>query len=138
RAPIDFGEETLENAWMGLSRIYEAKARAVELARGSGARSDMRAETAWGSFLASCEQARKEIDECLANDFNTAGALGALFTLIREFNRVLSEPSASATPAAILAAGEVLKILEDDIGGVIGVGRHDAGKMLADIQKIRS
>jgi cysteinyl-tRNA synthetase len=137
RAPIDFTEETLENTWQGLQRIYEAKARAVELAKGSRARSDMRAETAWGSFMASCEVARREIDECLASDFNTAGALGALFTLIREFNRTLTEPLAAATPASALGAQELVKVIEEDIGGVIGVGKLEPSKGLEDLSRIR-
>jgi cysteinyl-tRNA synthetase len=92
----------------------------------------------WGEFVASCEAARKEIDEAYANDFNTAGALGALFTLIRDFNRALAEPLAAATPSAVLGAQELIRVLEDDIGGVIGIGRLDPRKALDDISKIRA
>jgi cysteinyl-tRNA synthetase len=138
RSPIDFGEETIENALTGLHRIYEAKARAAELSRAARAVPDMRAETAWGSFVASCEAARKEIDESYANDFNTPGALAALFTLIREFNRTLAEPLAQATPAAVLGAGQLIQVMEEDIGGVLGVGRSDPAKALEDLARIRS
>jgi cysteinyl-tRNA synthetase len=137
RALIDFGPETLENTWTGLHRIYEAKAKAVEAQKTARARADMRAEGAWGSFVASCEQARKEIDDCFANDLNTAGALGALFTLIREFNRTLSEPLAAATPSAALGAAELIKVIEDDIGSVLGVGRLDPAKGLEDLTRIK-
>jgi cysteinyl-tRNA synthetase len=98
----------------------------------------MRAESAWGQFAASCEQTRKEIDDAFANDFNTAGALGSLFTLIREFNRVVAEPLAQATPAAVLGAGELIKVMEEDVGGIIGIGRLDPKKALEDIAKIKA
>jgi cysteinyl-tRNA synthetase len=137
RATIDFGPETLDNTWTGLHRIYEAKAKAQEAQKTGRARADMRAEGAWGSFVASCEQARKDIDECFANDLNTAGALGALFTLIREFNRTLSEPLAAATPSAALGGAELVKIIEEDIGSVLGIGRLDAAKGLEDLVRIK-
>jgi cysteinyl-tRNA synthetase len=138
RSPIDFSEETIEHALTSLHRIYEAKQRAQELAGQKKAMPDPRAEALWGSFAADVEQTRNEIDECLANDFNTAGALGALFTLIREFNRVLAEPSAAATPAALIGAGELVKVIEEDIGGVIGVGKREPAQMLGDLQAIRA
>jgi cysteinyl-tRNA synthetase len=138
RALIDFGDETLDQTLTGLQRIYEAKAKAIELRGRSRARSDLRAESAWGSFVASCEKARTEIDENLANDFNTAGALAALFTLIRDFNRTVNEPLAEATPSAVLGAEELIKVMEQDIGGIFGVGRSEPGKALADIARIRA
>ena len=138
RAPIDFDENLIEQTHMSLHRIYETKAKAQEVARQTRARPDLRAEGGWGQFLASCETTKREIDECFANDFNTAGALGALFTLIREFNRTLAEPLAQATPSAALGAAELIRLLEDDIGSVLGIGRQDAQKALEDLARIKS
>jgi cysteinyl-tRNA synthetase len=137
RTPIDFDKDLVENSLTGLHRIYEAKAKAQELLKTARARADLRAEAAWGSFVASCEKTRTEIEENFENDLNTAGAIGSLFTLIREFNRTLSEPLASATPSAVLGAQELLKILEDDIGSVMGIGRLDPAKALEDIARVR-
>jgi cysteinyl-tRNA synthetase len=137
RSLLDFGPESIENATIGLNRIYEAKAKAIEISKNVRARADLRAESAWGEFAATCEATRKEIDDHFANDFNTAGALGALFTLIRHFNRTLSEPLAQATPSAVLGAQELIKVMEEDIGGILGVGRQDPGKALADLAQIR-
>ena len=138
RSLIDFGEETIEQTLTGLHRIYEAKAKALELTKTLRARADLRAEGAWGSFVASCEATRHEIDEHFANDFNAPGALGALFTLIREFNRTMQEPLAQATPSAVLGAQELIKIMEEDIGGILGIGRSDPAKVLADIARIKT
>ena len=137
RSIIDFGSEAIDQAWMGLHRIYEAKARAQEILRQPKGRSDLRAEAVWGSFAAQVEKAKDEIDDHFANDFNTPGALASLFTLIREFNRSLAEPLAQATPGALLAAQQLIEVMESDIGGVIGVGRLDAQKALEDLSRIK-
>lgn len=135
---IDFTEETIEQAITHLERIYEAKAKAIEIQTRKRAVPDLRAESAWGSFLAECESTRKEIDEAYANDFNTPGALAALFTLIRAYNRTLSEPMAQATPSAVLGSQELIKVIEDDIGGVLGVGRMDPGAFRAQVEQVRA
>jgi cysteinyl-tRNA synthetase len=138
RSMIDFGEETIDQALTSLQRIYEAKATAVRLAQKKTAMPDLRAENLWGSFVADCDRTRREIDEHLANDFNTAGALASLFSLIREFNRILAEPKATATPAAVLGAQQLIQVMEDDIGSVIGVARQDPDKLLAELAAIRA
>jgi cysteinyl-tRNA synthetase len=137
RSQIDFGPESIEQTLTALHRLYEAKQKATELKKIGRARADLRAEGAWGEFVAACEATRKEIDEHFANDFNTAGALASLFTLIREFNRTAAEPLASATPSAVLGAEELIRIMEEDIGSVIGVGRQDPSFALEDLSRIR-
>jgi cysteinyl-tRNA synthetase len=138
RSPIDFNDELIDHTLTALHRLYEAKGKAIELTQNSRARADLRAEGAWGQFVASCEKARQEIEDQYANDLNTAGALGALFTLIREFNRTTAEPLAQATPSSVLGAQELLKIIEDEIGSVLGVGRLDPAKAMEDINRIRA
>jgi cysteinyl-tRNA synthetase len=137
RSPIDFGQEAVDQTLALLQRLYEAKQKAAALLKISRAVPDLRAETAWGSFVASCEQAKKEIDAAYANDFNTPEALAALFTLIREFNRVSAEPLAQATPSATLGAQALMDVVEDDIGSVLGIGRLSPEKALADIDRVK-
>lgn len=137
RSVIDFGDEALEQALTGLHRIYEAKNKAVELKSLKRAMPDLRAESLWGGFAADCEKTRKEMDDAFANDFSSPAALGALFSLIREFNRVLAEPLAQATPAAILGAQELIRVIEEELGEVLGVGRQEPKKALEDIARMR-
>ncbi|MBI2711869.1 MAG: cysteine--tRNA ligase [Bdellovibrio sp.] len=138
RSIIDFSEDTIDQALNGLHRIYEAKKHAVELTRRGRARADLRAEGLWGEFVASCESARREIDEHFANDFNTAGALAVLYSLIRDFNRTLSEPLAAATPAAVIGASQLIRVMEEDIGGILGVGRAEPEAALQELMRIRA
>jgi len=137
RTIIDFDEKLIENAMSSLTRIYEAKQKALELASSRKSAADIRAESLWGSFVAECESVRREINEHYANDLNTPGALASLFTLIRSFNRTLGEPSAQATPSSVLGAQALLQVLESDIGEVIGVGRLSPEKALRDLDAVR-
>lgn len=137
RSIIDFGEDSIDQALTGLQRIYEAKKNALFLSKLKAAVPEMRAESLWGGFVADIQKTRNEIDEAYANDFNTPGALASLFSLIREFNRVTSERGAATTPSAALAGMELIKLMEQDIGGVLGVGRKNPESALEELQKYR-
>ncbi len=138
RSLIDFDENAIDQTLAGLQRIYEAKAKAQQLVVLKAAVPDQRAEAAWGSFLASVEATRNEIDDQFANDLATPGVLAALFTLIREFNRTTAEIHGSSTPSAVLGAREFIRLMEEDLGSVLGIGRLEAQKALGDIERIRS
>ena len=137
RSIIDLEESSIEHTLASLQRIYVVKKVAAELAVKRMTVADPRSEAAWGIFLAEVDPCRARIDECYFNDLNTAGALAELFTLIRSFNRVLGEPRAAATAAAALAAQQLLAVIEQDIGSVIGVGRLMPEKGLAEIDRIK-
>jgi cysteinyl-tRNA synthetase len=138
RTIADFGDDAVESALTNLHRLYEAKARAESIAQKKAALVDQRAESVWMEFLAECQKARAEITREMANDFNTAGAIAAVFTLIRHFNRSLAEPRAEATPSAVLGAQELIRVIEDELGGFIGIGRRPSTALLEQIGEIRA
>ncbi|HTL11961.1 MAG TPA: cysteine--tRNA ligase [Bdellovibrionota bacterium] len=138
RSIIEFTDESVDGSLQNLQRIYEAKAAAKAILSRKFGGVDPMAESAWGEFAADCAKTAAEIDACYYNDFNTAGALGALFTLIRHFNRLVSDPKKMSTPAAALGAGEFVRVIEDGIGSVIGAGRQDPEKFLAELASIRA
>jgi len=137
RSPLDFSDDLVSNAIAQLERLYEVKAKALEIAAQKKMVSDPRAEALWGQFLVSADRARDEIRECYHSDLNTAGAMGSFFTLAREFNRTVAEPLAQATPSSILGAQQFLAVLEEEIGSVINVGRQSPEKALADLHAVR-
>lgn len=137
RSVIDFGKESLEQTFSFLQRIYEAKHRACQIVAERKSVSDARGEALWGEFLASCDKARAEMDECFANDFNTPGVLAALFGVIRDYNRTLAEPLALATPSAILGSQELLRLMEEEMGGILGIGRGEPQFVLKELARMR-
>jgi cysteinyl-tRNA synthetase len=138
RTVSDFGGEAIESALTNLHRLYEAKSKAESLSRKRGAVADARAETVWAEFLAESQKARTEMAREMANDFNTPGALAAIFSLIRAYNRTLAEPRSEATPSAALGSSELVRVIEDELGGFLGLGRRPAEAMLDRIGEIRS
>jgi cysteinyl-tRNA synthetase len=138
RTISDFGDEAVDSALTNLHRLYEAKVKAEALVQKKAAVVDARAESVWAEFLAECQKTREEMVREMANDFNTPGAIAAVFSLIRAFNRVLAEPRAEATPAAVLGSQELIRVIEDELGGFVGLGRRPSGAMLAQIGEIRA
>ena len=138
RSVFDFNSDTIDQTVQNLERIYEAKKKAEEIREKKIAVPDLRAEQGWGAFMIDCDRARNAINDHYANDLNTAGALSELFTLIREWNRCVSLPNAENTPVAILAANEFIKVLEEEIGSVIGIGRMRAETALQKLSSIRA
>lgn len=138
RSILDFGEDSIEQALTALQRIYEAKLKAAELLKLKRAVPDLRAESLWGEFVQDCEKTRESFNQAMCNDFNTPEVFASLFQLIREFNRVSSEPLAMATPAATLGAQAFLDLLEKDLGEILGLGRQEPAKALNELSKIRA
>jgi cysteinyl-tRNA synthetase len=89
RSPIDFSDQNLAEAEVGLERIYKALA-GVEEALGkpvaTGTAGAAHAEL--GERLAVFDTRFKE---AMDDDFNTAQALGHIFDLVRSVNRFLAE-----------------------------------------------
>lgn len=137
RTMFDVKDDTIDQGMMALERIYEAKKLAEEIRERKMTVPDMRAEQGWGGFLIDCDRARDAILDHYANDLNTPGALSQLFTLIREWNRCAAMPNATNTPAAILAASEFIKVIEQEIGAVIGVGRMRSETALSFLSSLK-
>ena len=137
RSVIDFVPEAIEQVIQNLERLYTAKKLAEEVRSKQMTVPDPRAEQVWGGFMIDCDRARTAIRTHLANDLNTAGALSEVFTLIREWNKCAAERNAVNTPTAILAAGEFIRVIEEEIGAVIGVGRLRAESALQKLQEVR-
>ena len=137
RATLDVTAESIDHALQGLERIYSAKKVAEEIRERKMLIADPRAEQVWGGFMIDCDRARTAIQDHYANDLNTAGALSEIYTLIREWNRCASEQNATNTPTAIIAANELIKVIEEEIGSVIGIGKMRAESALQRFQEIR-
>jgi cysteinyl-tRNA synthetase len=137
RSPFDINPSIIDQAVTNLERLYEAKKKAEEVRAKKMSVPDPRAEQVWGGFMIDCDRARNAILDHYANDLNTPGALAEIFSLCREWNRCSSELNATNTPTAILAAAEFIKVLEEDIGSVIGVGKSSSESALSKLQEIR-
>lgn len=137
RSTFDFNPEMVDHAVASLERLYEAKRSAEELLERKIQTPDPMAEALWGGFFIDCERTRHAILDHLANDLNTPGAFAELFGLVREWNRILGQGNARNTPAAILAAQEFVRVIEQETGAVLGVGRMRGESMLRNLSEVR-
>jgi cysteinyl-tRNA synthetase len=79
RAPLMFNEETLDGAEKGLERIKSAL-------RPAAAKTEPASVGALNALSAQIELTRNGFLAAMDDDFNTAGALGTLFDLVRAIN----------------------------------------------------
>ena len=81
RSPIDFSDQNLKEARLGLTRFYEGLQAAAEIL----------AECPAGDIHASDgEELEQKFREAMDDDFNTALAIGHLFEGVRTMNRLMA------------------------------------------------
>lgn len=115
RNPLTFNEEVLQQAKRGLERMRGAM-------RGANPAAERPEETE-NALMAKLEETRAAFEESMDDDFNSAGALGSLFELVRSINHARDEG----------VGGEVLSKAQEmlrDLAGILGL-RLDADRQEA-------
>ena len=111
RNPIDYSEQSLENAEVALQKLYYTLERAREYGT-DGAAPVRNPEM---------EEIEKGFHEAMNDDFNTALGLSCLFDLSKIVNRMMDEHDESARPQVafgrdlFLSIGSTLGLLGQDI-----------------------
>ena len=113
--PADFSDTIMDESEAALQRLYITIKRAKDLG-GGGSGNDSELAAAVGVF-----KERWVANMC--DDFNTAGAIGALFELTRAINRSLD--SAGSTPALEDALREI-----EIFGNALGVLEYEPDEYL--------
>jgi len=84
RGPLTFNDEVIEQAERGLDRLHSALRPALPGSKGAPAASV-------AALNQQIEAARSGFKEAMDDDFNTAGALGVLFELVRVINQTRAD-----------------------------------------------
>ncbi len=112
RNPLDLTEDALQAAQKGWSRLMEALG-AVRRRLPSAPAGEL------SSDLAAClEKARQAFEESMDDDFNSAGALAAMFDLTRDVNSALGG-AAPLSQGDLVAIDNVYTRLLGDVLGII-------------------
>lgn len=109
RHPVNFSRELIEASANGLERIYTARDNMMHLLKTAGDGITREEE----SVLESYNQYRDKFIEALDDDFNTADGIAAIFELVRDLNRDLSDKSSRNF---ILKAIDLLNELSSVLG----------------------
>lgn len=115
RSPLDFSDERLNEAGVSLERIENLIARLDWLAA-NPVEGDAVLDAAAVDALV--EALRNGFTESMDDDFNTAGALGAIFTFVGELNGMLGNESLAAADAPAVAAARAALV---EFMGVFGI-----------------
>jgi cysteinyl-tRNA synthetase len=115
RSPLDFSTDRLDEARTAYERIANL-VRNIRWARTACAGGFGAPEAARESLVEATQASRRKLEEEMDDDFNTAGALGALFELARAANTFLSENQSDLASADLVALAEaeaeVVELLE--------------------------
>lgn len=112
RNPLTYSEETVEQAERALDRLRTALRRAPEKTPLTS--SELSASQAREALKKQMEAARQGFLESMDDDFNTAGALGYIFELVRTINQAADR---AANAETISAAQGMLR----ELTGVLGL-----------------
>jgi len=124
RSPLDFSDQALEEAAQGLGRLYRALAAAQEAGQQPVGQDLTQPEDQ--ALLAEIDQIAEGFEQAMDDDFNTAGATGALFALARLSNRLAAEPERPERDALLSLCAARLK----QLGGRLGLLQADPQAML--------
>ncbi len=128
RQKLNFTFDGLRAARSAVERLDSLERRLAERA---GARSDTppRGEASPGEFSSKVNRVREDFLAALEDDFNTAAALGILFTFVGETNKDLEAGQLSPSDAA--AAYGLLRRITDDLLG-LSPSKKSGGSALAE------
>jgi cysteinyl-tRNA synthetase len=141
RNPLDLTEEALDAAARGYGRLTTV-VRSIRRRLAEAGEGEADANT-----LDVLARGRQAFEESMNDDFNTPGAIAALFDMSREVNTLLNSGEA-LTRGALEAmdtayrrlAGEALGVLADDMGeeeGVAGLSNELIGLLVETRIKLR-
>jgi cysteinyl-tRNA synthetase len=118
RSPLDFSLERLDEAATAYDRLATPLRNLAWLEEHPASDEEPPAETL-ASVRDAEDEARRRFVEEMDDDFNTAGALGALFDLVRELNRFLESGAAETAAGRAAARGAADTLAE--LAGVLGI-----------------
>ena len=124
RSPLDFSNERLNEAASALGRIrnfIQNIAWLCETAKKDALQASQKPFDS-KTFEANLARMEAEFGEAMDDDFNTAGALGSIFSFVGEANTLLSEVSVVQSDAELLNKAQE-KIVE--LMGVLGIALTD-------------
>ena len=137
RSPLDFSDQALAEAETALLRLYTTLARLQDLQQAHPQVSgpplaDFTTPLLNMEELARVKGLRERVDAALADDLNTALALGHLFETVRLVNRLMEDPAPE--PAYLAFLGEVQEDLVD-LGRILNLLQADPGEVVKTLRQ---
>ena len=132
RAPLDFSFTHLEGTVGLLGRIRTCVANLRWAAENATATESCDRDRA---LAAAADAARKEFEAQMDDDFNTAGALAAIFSLVTGANTYLAEAGAAASCGVCLRVADAICELGEALGITFGAAEEELPAALVDLAR---
>jgi len=140
RSPIDFSDQNLNEAQLGLERMYSCLAAMDEILQESTqveTNSDQSQVSPVGvELFEKKEQLIPRFREAMDDDFNTALSLGVLFEIVRGTNRFMAETNRFGVEEKALLA--CIRSLFIEAGNVLGIFGSTPAEWLGRIKSARA
>ena len=120
RSPLNFSADIMESSKNALERILTCAEKLKDAVKGGKSGQENDAED-----IAALEAFRKQFEEAMDDDFNTADAVSAVFELVKFANTRMSENASSDF------AGKALEML-DELCGILGIKTERAKDDIVD------
>ncbi len=122
KSPSNFSEDLLAQAESALDRLYTCRENLEFLLRSA---EDRRPDSCDDTFIVDINRCKAEFVEAMDNDLNTAGAIGALFEMVKAIN-IAATSTGGCSKRAIEYALECL----NNLGGILGILQNNRNKDL--------
>lgn len=132
RSPLDYTTETLDEAERALKRIYLAKAAAEAHVQ----KESWTATALPPEIVVEITALEANWDEAMADDMNTAAALGHVFVLLKIMNRIFEDKALRKSEAGRDQIKHALRLL-DRWGRVLGIFHMESAEFLSQLKEIR-
>jgi cysteinyl-tRNA synthetase len=131
RSPIDYSEDRLEEVRRGLDGFHRFFERFGRVSGGSyydlpAPATRAAFDTGGSAFLAEVARHREAFLECMDDDFNTGGAVGALYELLNALNRhaeIQRLDAGGASPEVVAEYRRAASVLRE-LSQILGVFRE--------------
>jgi cysteinyl-tRNA synthetase len=145
RRPIDFSETRIQEVGTGLEQFYRFFKRYERITGQSFYNVDYARDRASGDFdpagdptLVQIADHRRRFLEAMDDDFNTGGAVGDLFELMRTLNKYADDAkleSGKPTAAQLVVLARGASTLRE-LGGTVGLFREPAARPGATVDAV--
>jgi cysteinyl-tRNA synthetase len=127
RSPVDFSDESLADARMGMERFYETLKKMKDALSAAADSSDVSSKELSGKDKEALERVQTLPDrfvEAMDDDFNTARAIGCIFDTVRLINGYMADKEFAPSAESLFVLGEAKKNMRS-VGKVLGLFLED-------------
>jgi cysteinyl-tRNA synthetase len=138
RSPVDFCDETVAEAERGLEKLYGTLAAVQDrIAEVTGTPPDQAMKAQDADLWEVIQHLPSEFEEAMDNDFNTAQAIGYLFSLQRHLQRFLDRFGQKKLkgPASALAGSAASQLV--DHSRILGILERDPSSFLEEQRALK-